>query len=90
MELLPSPVLELLSVPGVQDGLEEAGRIFFSNQNLTINLLPALLVGALALLGEREAFNVLKENWPYYLFIKIYIDGSSLSFEISWFPSVST
>ena len=62
MELLPSPVLELLSVPGVQDGLEEAGRIFFSNQNLTINLLPALLVGALALLGEREAFNVLKEN----------------------------
>ena len=52
MELLPSPVLELLSVPGVQDGLEEAGRIFFSNQNLTINLLPALLVGALALLGK--------------------------------------
>ena len=48
---LPSPVLDLPSLPG---GLEEAARTIFANQNININLTAAQLSVALAILGERS------------------------------------
>merc|ERR1712079_567737 len=37
------------NTPGVQENLEQSARVFFSNSFQTINLIPALLVGALLL-----------------------------------------
>merc|ERR1711892_261244 len=42
---LIEPVKDLLSADGVQEKVEDVARIFFTNGNLTVNLLPALLVG---------------------------------------------
>jgi len=44
------PVLELLQDKEVQEQVEEVARLFFSNGNVTINLIPALLLGLLTLL----------------------------------------
>lgn len=51
MEGLLGPLSELWATPGVQENLEESGRIFFSNNALTVNLIPALIIiGLLSLL----------------------------------------
>merc|ERR1719264_2020286 len=41
---------ELVRDEEVRSKLEETGRIFFANSNLTINLIPALIIGLLGLL----------------------------------------
>lgn len=41
--------MDLWNTPGVQENLEQSARVFFSNSFQTINLIPALLVGALLL-----------------------------------------
>jgi len=45
-----APLAELARNDLVQEKLIEAGRIFFSTGDVTINLLPALVAGALLLL----------------------------------------
>merc|ERR1712055_698098 len=45
-----APLAELARNDLVQEKVMEAGRIFFSTSNVTINLLPALIAGALLLL----------------------------------------
>merc|ERR1712018_144401 len=47
---LLTPVFDLLQDEVVREKLEESARVFFSNYNLTINLIPALIIGALGLL----------------------------------------
>ena len=42
-------LMDLWNTPGVQENLEQSARVFFSNSFQTINLIPALLVGALLL-----------------------------------------
>merc|ERR1712126_88599 len=44
------PVKELLDQPEVADKVEELGRLFFSSDSVTINLLPAILIGLGSLL----------------------------------------
>merc|ERR1711944_208220 len=41
--------MDLWNTPEVQENLEQSARVFFSNSFQTINLIPALLVGALLL-----------------------------------------
>merc|ERR1712080_700941 len=47
---LLSPIYDLLQDEVVREKVEESARVFFSNSNLTINLIPALIIGALGLL----------------------------------------
>merc|ERR1712038_1332172 len=47
---LLTPVFDLLQDEVVREKLEDSARVFFSNSNLTINLIPALIIGALGLL----------------------------------------
>ena len=42
-------LMELWNTPGVAEKVEETARVYFANSILTINLIPALLVGALLL-----------------------------------------
>merc|ERR1712110_24679 len=42
-------LMDLWNTPGVAEKLEETARVYFANSILTINLIPALLVGALLL-----------------------------------------
>merc|ERR1711894_113228 len=46
---LATSLMDLWNTPGVSEKLEESARVFFSNSILTVNLIPALLVGALLL-----------------------------------------
>merc|ERR1712141_972252 len=46
---LAASLMDLWDTPGVQENLEQSARVFFSNSFQTINLIPALLVGALLL-----------------------------------------
>ena len=48
--ILHSPIYDLLQDEVVREKVEESARVFFSNSNLTINLIPALIIGALGLL----------------------------------------
>ena len=45
-------LMDLWNTPGVAEKLEETARVYFANSILTINLIPALLVGALLLFCE--------------------------------------
>ena len=45
-----APLVELAKDDFVQEKAEEAAKQFFTNNSVTINLIPALLAGALALL----------------------------------------
>ena len=45
-------LMELWNTPGVAEKVEETARVYFANSILTINLIPALLVGALLLFCE--------------------------------------
>merc|ERR1712027_219775 len=47
---LLTPVFDMLQDEVVREKLEDSARVFFSNSNLTINLIPALIIGALGLL----------------------------------------
>merc|ERR1712077_24998 len=47
---LLTPVFDLLQDEVVREKLEDSARVFFSNSNLTINLIPALIIGTLGLL----------------------------------------
>ena len=47
---LLTPIYDLLQDDVVREKVEESARVFFSNSNLTINLIPALIIGALGLL----------------------------------------
>merc|ERR1712045_713229 len=49
MDTLAVSLVDLWHTPGVQEKVEESARVFFSNSILTVNLIPALLVGALLL-----------------------------------------
>merc|ERR1711997_262913 len=49
MDTLAVSLVDLWYTPGVQEKIEESARVFFSNSILTVNLIPALLVGALLL-----------------------------------------
>ena len=51
---LPSAtsLMDLWNTPGVAEKVEETARVYFANSILTINLIPALLVGALLLFCE--------------------------------------
>merc|ERR1711899_618516 len=49
MDTLAVSLVDLWHTPGVQEKIEESARVFFSNSILTVNLIPALLVGALLL-----------------------------------------
>ena len=44
--------MDLWNTPGVSEKLEETARVYFANSILTVNLIPALLVGALLLFCE--------------------------------------
>lgn len=51
MEGLLGPLSDLWATPGVQENMEESMRIFYSNNALTVNLIPALIIiGLLSLL----------------------------------------
>merc|ERR1712241_1067944 len=47
---LLTPIFDMLQDEVVREKVEESARVFFSNSNLTINLIPALIIGALGLL----------------------------------------
>ena len=47
---LLTPIYDLLQDEVVREKLEDSARVFFSNSNLTINLIPALIIGTLGLL----------------------------------------
>merc|ERR1712088_465910 len=47
---LLTPVFDMLQDEVVREKLEDSARVFFSNSNLTINLIPALIIGLLGLL----------------------------------------
>merc|ERR1712184_126403 len=49
MDTLATSLMDLWNTPGVVEKLEETARVYFANSILTINLIPALLVGALLL-----------------------------------------
>jgi len=49
MDTLATSLMDLWNTPGVAEKLEETARVYFANSILTINLIPALLVGALLL-----------------------------------------
>merc|ERR1712088_1262871 len=49
MDTLATSLMELWNTPGVAEKIEETARVYFANSILTINLIPALLVGALLL-----------------------------------------
>merc|ERR1712083_1022613 len=49
MDTLAVSLVDLWHTPDVQEKIEESARVFFSNSILTVNLIPALLVGALLL-----------------------------------------
>merc|ERR1712242_26133 len=49
MDTLATSLMDLWNTPGVAEKVEETARVFFSNSFQTINLIPALLVGALLL-----------------------------------------
>merc|ERR1712203_419205 len=49
MDNLAASLMELWNTPGVAEKVEETARVYFANSILTINLIPALLVGALLL-----------------------------------------
>merc|ERR1711894_401282 len=49
MDTLATSMMDLWNTPGVAEKLEETARVYFANSILTINLIPALLVGALLL-----------------------------------------
>merc|ERR1712212_1349551 len=49
MDNLATSLMELWNTPGVAEKVEETARVYFANSILTINLIPALLVGALLL-----------------------------------------
>merc|ERR1712072_435482 len=46
MDNLATSLMELWNTPGVAEKVEETARVYFANSILTINLIPALLVGA--------------------------------------------
>merc|ERR1712018_1078677 len=46
---LATSLMDLWNAPGVSEKLEETARVYFANSILTVNLIPALLVGALLL-----------------------------------------
>ena len=48
--------MDLWNTPGVAEKLEETARVYFANSILTINLIPALLVGALLLFCEFTSY----------------------------------
>merc|ERR1711953_239197 len=45
------PFLDLIEQPELKERVEETARIYFDGQGTTINLIPALIVGLLLLLG---------------------------------------
>merc|ERR1711997_200305 len=45
------PFIDLIEEPGMKERGEETARIYFDGQGTTINLIPALIVGLLLLLG---------------------------------------
>merc|ERR1712027_287530 len=49
MDTLATSLMDLWNTPGVAEKLEETARVYFANSILTINLIPALLVGTLLL-----------------------------------------
>merc|ERR1711936_775841 len=49
MDNLATSLMDLWNTPGVAEKVEETARVYFANSILTINLIPALLVGALLL-----------------------------------------
>merc|ERR1711981_818298 len=49
MDNLATSLMELWNTPGVAEKVEETARVYFANSILTVNLIPALLVGALLL-----------------------------------------
>jgi hypothetical protein len=49
MDTLATSLMDMWNTPGVAEKLEETARVYFANSILTINLIPALLVGALLL-----------------------------------------
>merc|ERR1712242_672957 len=49
MDTLATSLMDLWNTPGVAEKVEETARVYFANSILTINLIPALLVGALLL-----------------------------------------
>merc|ERR1712083_778734 len=49
MDTLATSLMDLWNTPGVAEKVEETARVSFANSILTINLIPALLVGALLL-----------------------------------------
>ena len=50
MEIFSAPLFELAQDEVVKEKALEAAKQFFTNSNITINLLPALIAGALLLL----------------------------------------
>merc|ERR1712226_707986 len=46
---LATSLMDLWNTPGVSEKLEETARVYFANSILTVNLIPALLVGVLLL-----------------------------------------
>merc|ERR1712242_439876 len=49
MDTLATSLMDLWNTPGVAEKVEETARVYFANSFQTINLIPALLVGALLL-----------------------------------------
>jgi len=45
-----APLMDLWKLPLVQENIEESARIFFSNTDQTVSLIPALIAGVLAVL----------------------------------------
>lgn len=54
---IPAPLMELIEDDDVREKVSETARIFFSNGNITVNLIPALLVG-LGLLALKSLLGI--------------------------------
>ena len=46
--------MDLWKLPLVQENIEESARIFFSNTDQTVSLIPALIAGVLAVLRKQH------------------------------------
>lgn len=58
MEELLGPLSDLWATPGVKENMEASARIFFTNNALTVNLIPALVIIGLLLFLLKPLFGI--------------------------------
>jgi len=56
-DYIPNSLMELVEDPEMREKIEDTARIFFSNGSVTVNLIPAILVG-LGLLALKSLLGI--------------------------------